>query len=148
LVAVPRDISGRKIPLRDAGASLGSSEEANGAFSLAIVIEELDPGNKWLSFGVGLDLPRVGSFFGEAEGTVGITQSVYDEKHRQARSKSGFGRRVDRSDDKLRRPVQKGTRLALQLSPRGEDGCRTLRFFIDKAPSAVYYEIEDDGVSP
>ena len=29
----------------------------------------------------------------------------------------------------------------------GEDGLRTLRFFIDKSPCAVYCEIEDDGGS-
>ena len=40
------------------GCSLGSSEQADCAFCLAVVIEDLDPGNKWLSFGIGIDLPR------------------------------------------------------------------------------------------
>jgi hypothetical protein len=49
----------------------------------------------------------------------------------------------------LRRPIRVGTRLALQLSPRGSDGFRTLRFFIDKHPAAVYAEIpDDDGTEP
>ena len=91
LVAVPRDFSTRKVqamkiartshdaedPINvkamsernvpGSTCSLGSSEQANGAFCLAVVIEDLDPGNKWLSFGIGIDLPRAGNYFGEIE---------------------------------------------------------------------------------
>ena len=106
LVAVPRE--SQKLRAAD----------CNGAFVLAVVVDQLDPGTKSLAFGIGLMLPRSGQFFGEAEGTVGIIQSVYDEKHRQVRSKGRFGRRVDRSDDKLRKPIRTGSRVCMQLSPR------------------------------
>jgi hypothetical protein len=106
LVAVPRE--SQKLRAAD----------CNGAFVLAVVVDQLDPGTKSLAFGIGLMLPRSGQFFGEAEGTVGIIQSVYDEKHRQVRSKGRFGRRVDRSDDKLRKPIRAGSRVCMQLSPR------------------------------
>eukprot|EP01043_Picozoa_sp_COSAG02_P004053 COSAG02_NODE_102_length_36716_cov_233.851025_33_plen_443_part_00 len=133
LVAVPRQAS-QLLP-----------GQCSGAFVLTVLIEQLDPGNKWFSFGIGIMLPRTGGkCFGNAEGTVGITQSVFDRKHRQVRSRGRFGRRIDRSDDKLKRPIRIGSRLCLQLSPRDtETGHRTLRFFIDKQLVVVWGEIED-----
>ena len=40
-----------------------------------------------------------------------------------------------------------GSRLALHLSPRGAEGTRTARFFVDKEEVAVFAGIEDDGGS-
>ena len=54
-------------------------------------------------------------------------------------------RRADRVDDKLGRPIVQGSRLALHLSPRGAEGRRTARFFVDKEEVAVFVDIEDDG---
>jgi hypothetical protein len=136
LVAVPRE------------ASQLLAAQCSGAFVLAVLIEQLAPGNKWISFGIGSVLPRTGGrYFGDAEGTVGITQSVFDRQHRQVRSRGISGRRMDRPDDKLKRPIRTGSRLCLQLSPRDSvTGQRTLRFFMDKQVVVVWEGIEDPSV--
>ena len=58
-----------------------------------------------------------------------------------------FGRRADRDGEELGRPIVQGSRLALHLSPRGADGRRTARFFVDKQQVAVFAGIDDDGGS-
>ena len=84
-------------------------------------------------------------------------QWAEDESDRGAATK-GFGWRlrpaaVGRArvrqghshDRKLGRPIVQGSRLALHLSPRGAEGRRTARFFVDKEEVAVFVDIEDDG---
>ena len=68
------------------------------------------------------------------------------ESNRYALTK-GFGRRADRGDRELGPPIVQGSRLALHLSPRGAEGRRTARFFVDKEEVAVFVDIEDDGGS-
>ena len=101
----------------------------------------------YLSFGVGRAMPKEGKRFGlTADGTCGLRQNADYEPGRAAATK-GFGRRADRDDDKLGPPIVQGSRLALHLSPRGAEGTRTARFFVDGSEVAVFAGIEDDGGS-
>eukprot|EP01045_Picozoa_sp_COSAG04_P016731 COSAG04_NODE_1423_length_6828_cov_13.718978_1_plen_254_part_00 len=116
-------------------------------FALAAVVEALPKMNaySYFSFGVGRAMPKEGKGFGgTADGTCGLQQLADSESYRGAATK-GFGRRADRDDDKLGRPIVRGSRLALHLSPRGAEGRRTARFFVDKEEVAVFADIEDDG---
>ena len=70
-----------------------------------------------------------------------------DDESRRWAATEGFGRRADRDDTKLGRPIVQGSRLALHLSPRGAEGTRTARFFVDGSEVAVFAGIEDDGGS-
>ena len=79
-----------------------------------------------------------------ADGTCGLLQLPGSGSQRYAATK-GFGRRADRDDKQLGRPIVQGSRLALHLSPRGAEGRRTARFFVDKEEVAVFVDIEDDG---
>ena len=81
-----------------------------------------------------------------ANGTCGLGQ-IADVVSMRSAATTGFGRRADRDDDKLGRPIVQGSRLALHLSPRGAEGRRTARFFVDKEEVAVFAGIEDDGES-
>ena len=99
----------------------------------------------FFSFGVGRAMPKQGTYFGDtADRTCGLWQALFNESNRSA-AMSGFGRRADRDDWKLGRPIVQGSRLALHLSPRGAEGTRTARFFVDKEEVAVFADIEDDG---
>ena len=69
---------------------------------------------------------------------------IRDRSLRRAAT-DGFGRRADRDDIELGPPIVEGSRLALHLSPRGAEGRRTARFFVDKEEVAVFVDIEDDG---
>ena len=79
-----------------------------------------------------------------AGGTCGLWQYTSVESSRFAAT-MGFGRRADRDDTKLGPPIVQGSRLALHLSPRGAEGRRTARFFVDQKEVAVFVDIEDDG---
>ena len=104
----------------------------------------------WFSFGVGRAMPKEGKYFGRADSggtdTCGLMQSTNIESHRHAWTK-GFGRRADRDDRELGPEIKAGSRLALHLSPRGAEGRRTARFFVDQEEVAVFVDIEDDGDS-
>ena len=82
----------------------------------------------------------------DADGTCGLRQHAHPgyEPARYART-AGNGRRVDRDDIQLGPPIVQGSRLALRLSPRGAEGRRTARFFVDKEEVAVFAGIEDGG---
>ena len=114
--------------------------------ALAAVVEALPKVyGQWFSFGVGRAMPKERKTFGgTANGTCGLRQDPEDESVRRAVA-WGFGRRADRDDEKLGRPIVQGSRLALHLSPRGAEGRRTARFFVDKEEVAVFVDIEDDG---
>ena len=115
-----------------------------GGFALAAVVEALPkPRGYWLSFGVGRAMPQQGKQFGW-DGTCGLLQKAHGESSRLAATE-GFGRRADRDDRKLGAPIVQGSRLALHLSPRDDEGRRTARFFVDKEEVAVFVDIEDDG---
>ena len=113
-------------------------------FALAAVVEALPWDYKYFSFGVGRAMPKEGKLFVDADGTCGLWQTAYDESYRAALTK-GFGRRADRGDRELGRPIVQGSRLALHLSPREAEGRRTARFFVDREEVAVFVDIEDDG---
>eukprot|EP01045_Picozoa_sp_COSAG04_P027818 COSAG04_NODE_4153_length_2266_cov_4.369635_1_plen_355_part_00 len=115
-------------------------------FALAAVVEAMPKAyGSAFSFGVGRAMPKEGQTFGYgADGTCGLVQNTGSESDRHARTK-GFGRRADRDDRKLGAPIVQGSRLALHLSPRGVEGTRTARFFVDKEEVAVFVDIEDDG---
>ena len=114
--------------------------------SAAAVVEALRKAGGYLSFGVGRAMPKEGKRFGyDADGTCGLYQNAEAESSRLAQITEDFGRRADRDDDRLGRPIVQGSRLALHLSPRGAEGTRTARFFVDKEEVAVFVDIEDDG---
>ena len=117
-----------------------------GGCALAAVVEALPKSGGYVSFGVGRAMPKEGGRFGWNDGTCGLRQDRYDESLRRAGT-TGFGRRADRDDDKLGPEIVQGSRLALHLSPRGAEGTRTARFFVDKEEVAVFVDIEDDGGS-
>ena len=90
-------------------------------------------------------MPKGGKVFGgTSDGTCGLRQDPGDESYRWAVTK-GFGRRADRGDRKLGRPIVQRSRLALHLSPRGAEGTRTARFFVDGSEAATFGDIENDG---
>eukprot|EP01045_Picozoa_sp_COSAG04_P038476 COSAG04_NODE_10330_length_786_cov_1.241630_1_plen_257_part_10 len=118
-----------------------------GGFALAAVVEALPDASGLdglFSFGVGRAMPEEGELFGwdDADGTCGLWQVADSESNRGAGTK-GFGRHHD--DTWFGRPIVEGSRLALHLSPRGAEGTRTARFFVDKEEVAVFVDIEDDG---
>ena len=113
-------------------------------FALAAVVEAMPKVSGWFSFGVGRAMPKKDRIFGSPDGTCGLGQNPGDESERCADT-TGFGRRADRDDEELGRPIGQGSRLALHLSPRGAEGRRTARFFVDKKEAAVFVGIEDDG---
>ena len=76
--------------------------------------------------------------------SCGLRQDTGNE-HSRFEGATGFGRRADRDDRKLTSPIVQGSRLALHLSPRGAEGRRTARFFVDQQEVAVFADIEDDG---
>merc|ERR1711960_98990 len=93
-------------------------------------------------------MPKEGKVFGYCGGddTCGLRQDADRESIRHAGTE-GFGRRADRGDTTLGRRIKQGSRLALHLSPRGAEGRRTARFFVDKEEVAVFLDIEDDDGS-
>ena len=114
--------------------------------ALAVVVDEL-PGfdATWLSFGIGRAKAKEGTLFGSAaDGTCGVMQHAATESRRRAGS-AGFGRRVDRQDGQLGLAIRAGSRLALHLSQRSEDGTRTAHFFVDGQECAVFVDIQDGG---
>ena len=117
-----------------------------GSFELAVVVERMPKSGYPIYFGAGRAMPRDGAQFGTHGGTCGLRQHGWIEGSRFALAK-GFGTRTDRADEELGPQITAGTRLALQLSPVGVDGYRTLRFFVDGAESASFKWIVDDGKS-
>ena len=114
-------------------------------FALAAVVEAMAEVYSWFSFGVARAMPKEDMLFGDvAEGTCGLWQAANRAYNRGAATKN-FGRRADRDDDELGPPIVQGSRLALHLSPRGAEGTRTARFFVDGSEVAVFVDIEDDG---
>ena len=103
--------------------------------------------SSWL--GLGLHL------LDEDDGFKGARPAVYVYQHTKHTSRpesrsagtNGFGRRADRDDEKLAMPIKEGSRLVLQLSARGADGCRSARFVVDGVEAAVFDRIVDDGAS-
>eukprot|EP01045_Picozoa_sp_COSAG04_P009134 COSAG04_NODE_522_length_13154_cov_27.623592_5_plen_303_part_00 len=130
--------------------AVGRGGGAEEGFALAAVVEALPYayGSAWFSFGVGLAMPKEGNtnLFGGVDGTCGLWQNAAAtfESDRRAATMS-FGRRADRDDHELGPPIVQGSRLALRLSPRGAEGTRTARFFVDMKEVAVFADIEDDG---
>ena len=137
-----RVISVQAHPARSVAVRRGGGA---GGFALAAVVEALPkPRGYWLSFGVGRAMPKDDKTFGYYDGTCGLMQNSGRASDRSAATK-GFGRRAYGDDRELGRPIVQGSRLALHLSPRGAEGRRTARFFVDKEEVAVFVDIEDDG---
>ena len=125
--------------------AVGRDGDTSGeGFVLGVVVEAM-PKYGHLSFGIGRRMAKEGSQFGDdADGTCGILQNGADESIR-AVGTEGFGRRTFPDGFKLDPPIRESSRLALHLSPRGAEGRRTARFFVDKEEVAVFVDIEDDG---
>ena len=118
-------------------------------FALAALVEAMPEADSGFSFGVGrgMAIPSSWVFGGlGADGTCGMCQAAANESTRGAGT-TRFGRRTDREDYELGRAIEQGSRLALHLSPRGAEGTRTARFFVDGSEVAVFAGIEDDGGS-
>lgn len=164
-------LSHDRLTLGDGGATATNSEDlycapaalvavgrGGGAegFVLAAVFEALpfDYTGGYVSFGVGRAMPKQGAEFGlvgkgagtmPKHGACGLRQETSPPHNRWVGAES-FGRRADRDDDWFPGPtIVQGSRVALHLSPRGAEGRRTARFFVDKEEVAVFVDIEDDG---
>ena len=122
--------------------------QQNKAFVMAVEVQDLPCKSNSLSFGVAPSRAKSGGHDG-FKGTPSAAYLYQGARQPEQRSAgtNGFGRRVDREDDKLTMPIKEGSRLVLQLSARGADGCRSARFVVDGVEAAVFDRIADDGAS-
>jgi hypothetical protein len=122
--------------------------QQNKAFVMAVEVQNLPRRCNSFSFGVAHSRNKSG----DIDGFKGTPSAAYVYQYAHTPEKrgagiNGFGRRADRDDEKLAMQIKEGSRLVLQLSARGADGCRSARFVVDGVEAAVFAGIVDDGAS-